>query len=284
MMPGPTTTIVKVLDRGPNSELAGLVKAWRHRLTRDAGLPSARYRRRRANVTQGELADAVGVSVVWYSNLERGVRANYSDSFLDAVAAALRLGGDERTLLYLLAVGRAPMTLPVAVATIAPEKSLHHFVHGQLWPAYVLNRYAEVVLHNEPCELYYPWLRDHSSYARWLLTSADARQRLVNWEADWAAPLLAQLRISRAQHTRDARIGALIDACLSASPDARLLWNAPANHEYPPRSRRGIRFPGDQRATTVDIVTLNLPKSSELQVVALLPAAEALSARTTGHR
>lgn len=259
-----------------SSELSGCVKAWRHRLTRDAWRAPGESRRRRGNVTQEEIAEAIGVSVVWYSNLERGVPANYSGAFLDAVTEALRLSEDERVLLYLLAVGRTPAPLPADATAVVPDRSLHQVVNGQRWPTYVLNRYFQIVLHNEPCEAYYPWLRNDSSYPRWLLTSTDARQRLVHWENDWAAPSLAQLRMAHARHPRDTRIATLIDTCLSASPDARRLWEAYTNHEYPPRSRRGIRLPGDYQATTVDVVTLTHLRLSELRVVMLIPAAEPL--------
>lgn len=257
-----------------NAELAGCVKAWRRRLTPDTSRATPESRRRKGNVTQEEMAEAIGVSVVWYSKLERGVRANYSDAFLDATAKALRLGADERVLLYLLAVGRKPPPLPSDAGTVAPDGSLRQVVSGQRWPTYVLNRYSRIILHNEPCESYYPWLRDDSNYARWVLTSADARQRLVRWENDWAAPLLAQLRMARAQHPRDTRISTLINTCLSTSPDARRLWDAYADHTYPPRSRRGIRLPDDHRATAVDVVTLTDLKPSELRVVVLIPATE----------
>jgi transcriptional regulator with XRE-family HTH domain len=260
----------------PNSELAGFVKAWRRRQTRDAGGAPHKFRRRQATITQEEIAEVIGVSVVWYSNLERGVRANYSDAFLGGVVEALRLSGDERVLLYLLAVGRPAPPLPVGYTAVVPDRSLRQFVSGQHWPTYVLNRYSRVVLHNEPCESYFPWLRKDSSYPRWLLTSADARHRLVNWETDWAPPLLAQLRIARARHSGDAHIAALIDACLSTSPDARRLWDAHADHEYVPHSRRGIRLPDDHQTTNVDVVTLTDLKPSELQVVMLLPTAEAV--------
>jgi transcriptional regulator with XRE-family HTH domain len=256
-----------------NGELAGCVKAWRYRLTPDSSRATGKCRRR-GNVTQEEMAEAIGVSVVWYSKLERGVRANYSEAFLDAAARALRLGPDERALLYLLAVGRKPSPLPPDAATVAPDRSLRQVVSGQRWPTYVLNRYSRIILHNEPCESYYPWLRDDTDYPRWLLTSADARRRLVHWENDWAAPLLAQLRMARAQHPRDTRIATLIDTCLSASPDAQRLWGAYADHTCLPRSRRGIRLPGDRQAITVDVVTLTDLKPSELRVVVLIPATE----------
>jgi transcriptional regulator with XRE-family HTH domain len=77
------------------------------------------------------MAEAVGVSVVWYSNLERGVRANYSADFLDAVAKELRLSADERVLLHLLAAGRRPPPSPADAVTVAPDRSLCQVVSAQ---------------------------------------------------------------------------------------------------------------------------------------------------------
>lgn len=259
-----------------NGELAGCVRAWRHRLRREESRVPGECRRRRGNVTQEEMAEAVGVSVVWYGNLERGVRANYSAEFLDAVARELKLSADERVLLHLLAVGQRPPPALADAVTGAPDRSLHQVVSGQRWPTYVLDRYCRIVLHNEPCESYYPWLHHDSDYPRWVLTSADARRRLVRWENDWAAPLLAQLRMARAQHPRDDRIADQIAACLSASPDVRRLWDGYADHKYPAHSRRGIRLPDNRDETTVDMVTLTDLKPNELRVVMLIPAADPL--------
>ncbi|MBB5828450.1 helix-turn-helix domain-containing protein [Micromonospora carbonacea] len=265
---------IRQVSADQNSELAACVRAWRHRLVPEDRQVVRRRRARRSTVTQEEIAEIVGVSVVWYSNLERGVRANYSDAFLDAVAEALRLDRRERELLYLLAVGRMPAPSTVGATAVVLGPALRQFVEGQRWATYVLDRYARVVLHNEVCEAYYPWLRSDPSYPRWLLTDADARRRLVNWETDWAAPLLTQMRIAQALHPQDAGIAALVDACLETSPEARCLWNAHAAYGCALRSRRGIRL-SEHRTTLVDVVTLTDPSASELQIVSLIPVAEA---------
>ncbi|MFF0819260.1 MULTISPECIES: helix-turn-helix domain-containing protein [Micromonospora] len=265
---------IRQVSADQNSELAACVKAWRHRLVPDDRLLARRRRARRSNVTQEEVAEIVGVSVVWYSNLERGVRANYSEAFLDAVAEALRLDRHERELLYLLAVGRMPPPSPVGATAVVLGPALRQFVEGQRWATYVLDRYARVVLHNEVCEAYYPWLRSDPSYPRWLFTDADARRRLVNWDTDWAAPMLTQMRIAQALHPQDAGIAALVDACLATNPEARCLWNAHAANGCTLRSRRGIRLSSDHRTTLVDVVTLTDPSASELQIVSLIPVAD----------
>ncbi|MEV4844944.1 helix-turn-helix domain-containing protein [Micromonospora matsumotoense] len=265
---------IRQVSADQNSELAACVRAWRHRLSPDDHQVARRRRGRRSNVTQEEIAETVGVSVVWYSNLERGVRANYSDAFLDAVSEALRLHRHERDLLYLLAIGRMPSPSPSG-ATDVLGAALRQFVEGQRWATYVLDRYARVVLHNEVCEAYYPWLRNDPSYPRWLFTDADARRRLVNWDTDWAAPLLTQMRIAQALHPQDTGIAALVDSCLETNPEARGLWNTHTTYGRSVRSRRGIRLASDHRTTLVDVVTLTDPSASELQIVSLIPVAEA---------
>ncbi|MEV0939692.1 MmyB family transcriptional regulator [Micromonospora wenchangensis] len=266
---------IRQVSADQNSELAACVKAWRHRLPPDDHQVARRRRGRRSNVTQEEIAELVGVSVVWYSNLERGVRANYSDAFLDAVAGTLRLDRHERELLYLLAIGRMPSPAPAGTTPTVLGTALRQFVEGQRWATYVLDRYARVVLHNEMCESYYPWLRTDPSYPRWLFTDADARRRLVNWDTDWAAPLLTQMRIAQALHPQDTGIAALVDACLETSPEARCLWAAHPASGRTLRSRRGIRLASDHRTTLVDVVTLTDPSASDLQIVSLIPVAEA---------
>ena len=106
-------------------------------------------------------------------------------------------------------------------------------------------------------------------------TASDPNPSLTDPQAPGLlAQLLAQLRMTRARHPRDTRIATLIDTCLSASPDARRLWETYADHEYPPRSRRGIRLPDNYQTTAVDVVTLTHLRLSELRVVMLIPAAE----------
>src|SRR4051794_24265164 len=67
-----------------------------------AGLPS--YGTRRVpGLRRAEVAQLAGVSVEYYSRLERGDLSGVSDSVLDALARALRLNDEERTHLEDLA-------------------------------------------------------------------------------------------------------------------------------------------------------------------------------------
>lgn len=67
-----------------------------------AGIP-AYGSRRVAGLRRGEVAALAGVSVEYYTRLERGNLAGVSESVLDAVARALRLDDTETTHLHHLA-------------------------------------------------------------------------------------------------------------------------------------------------------------------------------------
>ncbi|MFD0887110.1 helix-turn-helix domain-containing protein, partial [Streptosporangium algeriense] len=67
-----------------------------------AGLPS-HGRRRVEGLRCGEVAELAGVSVEYYTWLERGNLADASDSVLDAVARALQLDDTETAHLHHLA-------------------------------------------------------------------------------------------------------------------------------------------------------------------------------------
>ncbi len=69
---------------------------------RQAGLPDA-GNRRVPGLRRGEVATLAGVSVEYYSKLERGAIAGVSASVLDAIARALQLDDAERAHLFHLA-------------------------------------------------------------------------------------------------------------------------------------------------------------------------------------
>jgi transcriptional regulator with XRE-family HTH domain len=66
---------------------------------RQAGLPDA-GNRRVPGLRRGEVATLAGVSIEYYSKLERGAIAGVSASVLDALARALQLDDAERTHLF----------------------------------------------------------------------------------------------------------------------------------------------------------------------------------------
>lgn len=61
-----------------------------------AGLPTYGRQRRVPGLRREEVALLAGISVDYYTRLERGNAQGVSDEVLDAIAGALQLGADER--------------------------------------------------------------------------------------------------------------------------------------------------------------------------------------------
>src|SRR3954447_7504541 len=94
------------------SEVREFLMSRRARLTPEqAGLPAG-PNRRVAGLRRTEVASLAGVSVEYYSKLERGTIAGASSSVLDAVSRALQLDDTERTHLFDLA--RAADGIPLS--------------------------------------------------------------------------------------------------------------------------------------------------------------------------
>ncbi|GAB3959882.1 hypothetical protein GCM10027614_80340 [Micromonospora vulcania] len=86
-----------------------------------AGIP-AYGSRRVAGLRRGEVAALAGVSVEYYTRLERGNLAGASDSVLDAIARALQLDDTETAHLHHLARAAGPgLCAPVPATTRRPR-------------------------------------------------------------------------------------------------------------------------------------------------------------------
>ena len=86
----------------------------------EAGLPAA-GQRRVPGLRRSEFATLAGVSIEYYSKLERGALAGVSPSVLNAIARALRLDDAERAHLIDLARAAQGAQLYDTLRAIAPE-------------------------------------------------------------------------------------------------------------------------------------------------------------------
>jgi transcriptional regulator with XRE-family HTH domain len=93
----------------PANELSEFLTSRRAKITPEAvGLPT--YGQRRVpGLRREEVASLAGVSVEYYKRLERGNATGASDSVLEALADALRLGDAERAHLFDLARAVSPV-------------------------------------------------------------------------------------------------------------------------------------------------------------------------------
>jgi transcriptional regulator with XRE-family HTH domain len=93
-----------VEDVNPSSEVREFLVTRRARITpQQAGLPTYGANRRVKGLRREEVAMLAGVSVDYYTRLERGNLAGASESVLDALARALQLDEAERAHLFDLA-------------------------------------------------------------------------------------------------------------------------------------------------------------------------------------
>src|ERR1700754_5120229 len=103
------------------SEIREFLTTRRARVTpEEAGIP-AHGRRRVAGLRRGEVAALAGVSVEYYTRLERGNLAGASDSVLSGLARALQLDDTETTYLHNLARAAGPAPARARRSQSAPE-------------------------------------------------------------------------------------------------------------------------------------------------------------------
>src|SRR5215470_2985632 len=93
----------------------------------ELGLPPGPGRRRTPGLRREELAALAGVSIDYYTRLERGKETRPSPAVTDALARALKLDADEHEHLRALAARAAryaPESPPAPSRTVRPQLKL----------------------------------------------------------------------------------------------------------------------------------------------------------------
>ncbi|MFH9090901.1 helix-turn-helix domain-containing protein [Streptomyces sp. NPDC017673] len=201
------------------------------RARRDAsdipGFTAAFGNRSRPGITQDETAKLAGVSRRWYSALESGRPANYSDAFLQAVRRILDLTSDEWHIVYRLTRGHTPVEAPVSPLTaLLPDPVRDLVEHSEKWPLYVSDHRWDVLAYNAKILEMFPWMTYGLNVMEWALTWPEARTQLIDWQEEWASPMMAQLRVHAEQYRSDQRLQAIIEV-VRRDPIARKLWDSP---------------------------------------------------------
>lgn len=257
-------------DRIISSELARMLRGWRHRLDPVAAdRPGTRGRK--TTMSQEYVAHLIGVSVVWYGRLERGICGSYSDEFLDRVASVLRLSDAERNLLYTYAVDRIPKPLHNFQHAVASE-SLRTFVAQQEYPAYISDPAWEIIFSNDTLAQWFPTLPDCGNIMRWVFLRAEARKQLCRWATDWASVMLAQLRIAKAHLPEDEKLENLVASILSANETARELWSSDLlAYSHPDGDVRHVLVDGHIKPMPVEILAFSPLRAPDCRLIILVP-------------
>ncbi|BCY09115.1 helix-turn-helix transcriptional regulator [Actinoplanes sp. L3-i22] len=196
-----------------------------------AGIP-AYGSRRVAGLRRGEVAALAGVSVEYYTRLERGNLAGVSDSVLDAVARALRLDDTETTHLHHLAraAGPTPARLRTRRDRVPEIRPAVRRVLDSMTgvPAFLRNHRFDLLATNPlGLALYAPM------YTAGATTAVNSmRFNFLNPQAqafypDWpqvAQSAVAALRIAAARHPDDQQLMNLIGELSMRSEPFRGWW------------------------------------------------------------
>ncbi|WP_369216273.1 helix-turn-helix transcriptional regulator [Streptomyces flavofungini] len=212
------------------TELGRYLRARRARVTpAEAGLPAGTGLRRTPGLRREELATLAGVSVDYYTRLERGRENNPSPAVIDALARALRLSGDTHERLYELAElasGRLTEPHPTADDTVRAS-TLRMLEALAPLPAYVVSRYSYMLAANAPGKALLPglwdWPAEQRNVTRYLFLHPVGRVLYRPWE-ETVATSVAHLRAVGGADTDSPRLANLVGELLLKSPDFARIW------------------------------------------------------------
>ena len=230
--------------REPGNALGEFLRA-RRELVRpeDVGvLPTGL--RRVPGLRREEVAMLAGISTDYYLRLEQGRDRTPSASVVDALADVLRL--DEDATAYLRNLTRPKSRRRARPKSERVPLSIQQLLRTLTVPAFVQNKYTDVLAANPLAVALSPHLAPGSNRLRSLFTDPEAQRIHPDWDQG-TADVVAQLRAVIGDDTDDPRLAELIGELSLTSERFRKLW---ARHDIRRR----------QSATT----RLNHPQLGEL--------------------
>ncbi|MEU7749196.1 helix-turn-helix transcriptional regulator [Nonomuraea sp. NPDC049158] len=269
------------------AEVSTFLRSRRDKITpADAGLPS-HGQRRVPGLRRGEVATLAGVSVEYYTRLERGNLGGVSDSVLNALARALRLNDTERDHLYALAHAANARPLhgrprPKQAAVRPSVLRIIEGLHDQ--PAYVRNNRMDILAANPlaralHCECFQ---QEPANCCLFVFLDPRARTFYPEWERV-ARDGVGVLRVEAAKNPYDRDLSNLIGELCTRSDAFRTLWGAHNVHVYTRGTKRfhhpvvgamelmheSLDLPGDEGLSiTVYSADPGTPAADALQLLA----------------
>ena len=195
-----------------------------------AGLPVYGANRRVPGLRREEVALLAGVSVDYYTRLERGNLGGVSEAVLDALAQALQLDEAERGHLFDLARSANPTARPRRGAVKQGVRpSVQRIMDALDAPADVRNGRGDILAANRLgyalySELYIDPVRP-ANVARFLFLSPRAREFFPEWEGV-ANDLVASLRTVAGRNPHDRGLQDLVGELSTRSQEFRTRWAA----------------------------------------------------------
>jgi transcriptional regulator with XRE-family HTH domain len=215
------------------SEVRDFLASRRARITPEqAGLPAFGGHRRVAGLRREELAMLAGVSVDYYTRLERGNLSGASDGVLESLARALQLDEAERAHLFDLAraaqaTAGTPRRRPSA-QRVRPgvQRVLDAMTEA---PAWVRNGRSDVLAANRLGRALYAPVFDSPAgppnTARFAFLDPRATEFYLDW-VQTANDMVAILRAEAGRNPYDKALTALIGELSTRSEEFRTRWAA----------------------------------------------------------
>ncbi|MGF9648803.1 helix-turn-helix transcriptional regulator [Pseudarthrobacter oxydans] len=216
------------------AEIRQFLSNRRGRLTPElVGIEPYGGRRRVQGLRREEVARLAGVSVEYYTRLERGNLSGVSDSVLDAIGRALELDEAEHEYLYNLARGANTSDRKRAKGTPAPDVKpvIQHLLNSiTAAPAIIGNNRMDIVAANTlGFALYSDMYRGSArpaNHSRFIFLDPRAHNFYPDWERA-ANVNVAILRREAGRNPHDKGIAELVGELSMRSDEFRTRW---ANH------------------------------------------------------
>jgi transcriptional regulator with XRE-family HTH domain len=228
-----------VVGMDNRSELREFLTSRRARITPEqAGIAHYGTRRRVPGLRRDELARLAGVSVEYYTKLERGNAQGVSDSVLEALCGALRLDDAERA--HLLALARTSSTTMRTPRRRPTQErvrpALQHLLDAMTEvPAVVQNGRLDLLASNALGRALFSDVlegrpegsgRAVPNFARYTFLDPRAVERYPEWQRA-AADTVALLRAEAGRNPEDRHLNELVGELTTRSSQFATLW---ANH------------------------------------------------------
>ncbi|WP_309064344.1 helix-turn-helix transcriptional regulator [Microbacterium sp.] len=213
------------------AEVRAFLTSRRARVTPDqVGLPIGSNRRVQG-LRRSEVAALAGVSVEYYTKLERGAISGASPEILDALARALRLDDAERAHLFDLAHAASPVARPPrrrSSRSWTPHTSLQWILDAVTdGPAFVRNGRMDVLAANALARAFYRDVYDMPgqppNIARFTFLDARAHDFYPDWDM-FAEVTVAILRTEAGRDPHNKELHDLIGELSTRSTEFRRLW------------------------------------------------------------
>lgn len=188
------------------------------------GLPLTR--RRTPGLRREEVAQRANVSPTWYTWLEQGRGGAPSADVLDRIARALMLTDAEREHLFILGLGRPPVTRQQVDDSITPrlQRLVDAFEHS---PALIRNATWDVLAWNRAFAFVFTDYTTLPPEQRNILRVIFGDRRVRDLQYDWEAVARLVVGVFRGDVARagaTAEVTALIEELSQLSPDFARLW------------------------------------------------------------